>query len=72
MISQTPHTETLQVKMARFDALPAPVRDVINGAAFEFHPGSAEILLKRGASAARCAARLAKSDKGLCARHGGV
>ncbi|WHA40937.1 DUF6525 family protein [Agrobacterium larrymoorei] len=64
------HGETS--RMARFDALPPVVRDTMNEASFEFHPGMAERLLRRGASAERCAARLLKTDRGFSARKGGM
>lgn len=64
--------ETLSLRMARFDALPPAVRQAINLASYEFHPGMAERLLRRGASESGCAARLAIADLGLSTRKGGA
>lgn len=64
--------ETHDARMSRFDALPPLVREVINSASFEFHPGMAERLLRRGASATRCAERIITTDHGLSVRKGGV
>lgn len=64
--------ENRQSRMARFDVLPPLVRQAINAATFEFHPGMAERLLRRGASAERCALRIATTDRGLSARNGGA
>lgn len=64
--------ESRNARMCRFDALPPSVRDVINSASFEFHPGMAERLLRRGASATRCAERIITTDRGLSVRKGGV
>ncbi len=64
--------ETLSLRMARFDGLPPAVRQAINLASYEFHPGMAERLLRRGASEDSCAARLAITDRGLSTRKGGA
>ncbi|WP_421424106.1 hypothetical protein [Agrobacterium rosae] len=68
----TSQVESFDVRMSRFDALPPVVREVINSASFEFHPGMAERLLRRGASATRCANRITITDRRLSARKGGV
>ncbi len=72
MDNATFQPETLTARMARFDALPPAVRQAINLASFEFHPGMAERLLRRGASDHACAARLVITDRGLSARKGGA
>jgi hypothetical protein len=72
MDNMSSQPETLTARMARFDALPPAVRQTINFASFEFHPGMAERLLRRGASDHGCAARLAITDRGLSARKGGA
>ncbi|MBP2540427.1 hypothetical protein J2768_002864 [Agrobacterium tumefaciens] len=72
MDNATFQSETLIARMARFDALPPAVRQAINLASFEFHPGMAERLLRRGASDHSCAARLVITDRGLSARQGGA
>ena len=64
--------ESYNARMSRFDALPPVVRDVINLASYEFHPGMAERLLRRGATARGCAERLVVTDIGLMARKGGA
>ncbi|WP_320188212.1 hypothetical protein RMS29_001415 [Agrobacterium rosae] len=64
--------ESRNARMCRFDALPPVVRDVINLASYEFHPGMAERLLRRGATARGCAERLVVTDIGLMARNGGA
>lgn len=64
--------ESFNVRMTRFDALPPAVREVINSASFEFHPGMAERLLRRGASASRCAERIVITDRRIYGRKGGV
>ncbi|MBB3944682.1 hypothetical protein GGQ73_000607 [Rhizobium skierniewicense] len=64
--------ETRDARMSRFDALPPAVRQSINAASFEFHPGMAERLLRRGATEQGCAARIAITDLGLMARKGGA
>lgn len=64
--------ESCDARMCRFDALPPVVREVINSASFEFHPGIAERLLRRGASATQCAERIIMTDRGLSVRKGGV
>lgn len=64
--------ESFDVRMSRFDALPPVVREVINSASFEFHPGMAERLLRRGASASRCAERIAATDRRIAVRKGTV
>jgi hypothetical protein len=61
-----------QVRMARFDALPPAVRAVINGSAFEFQPRTAEEMLLRGVSPARCAERLQSVDARMSARKAGA
>lgn len=68
----TSQVESFDVRMSRFDALPPVVREVINSASFEFHPGMAERLLRRGASATRCAERIITTDRGLSVRKGGA
>ncbi|WP_432704812.1 DUF6525 family protein [Agrobacterium rosae] len=62
--------ESHGASMSRFDALPPVVREVINSASFEFHPGMAERLLRRGASATQCAERIITTDRGLSVRKG--
>ncbi len=64
------HPENRHIRMARFDALPPLVRQAINAASFEFHPGMAERLLRRGASPTRCADRITITDIRLSARKG--
>ncbi len=72
MDNMSSQPETLTARMARFDALPQAVRQTINFASFEFHPGMAERLLRRGASGDGCAARLAITDRGLSTRKSGA
>lgn len=48
--------------MCRFDALPADVRRAISNAAFQYHPQSAEKILKRGVESERCAELLIVND----------
>lgn len=72
MTAATSQVESFDTRMSRFDALPPVVREVINSASFEFHPGMAERLLRRGATASRCAARIVITDRGLSARKSGV
>lgn len=63
--------ESLAARMRRFDALPPAVRNTINFATFEFHPGMAERLLRRGATEDGCAVHLAITDRRLSRRKGG-
>lgn len=72
MDAPTHQTESLAARMIRFDALPPAVRNTINFAAFEFHPGMAERLLRRGATENGCAIRLTITDHRLSRRKGGA
>lgn len=72
MDAPTFQLESLTARMTRFDALPPAVREAMNVAAFEFHPGMAERLLRRGATETVCAVRLGITDRRLSRQKGGA